>query len=144
MSLNFEIYAQRGHEFVNLVSEELRIRDFPRAGRIARCVFRALRNHLTIEESFHLLAQLPMAMKAVYVDGWKGNVLHQRGDFIQEVLREDGAAAWRDFSSEEEVREGVRAVFNAMAKFISPGEMIHLRSVLPREIKKLLPVSIEV
>jgi len=52
-------------------------------------VFHALRNWLSHEESFQLLAQLPMALKGVYVDGWKFdkafNRLSHINDFLDEV-----------------------------------------------------------
>ena len=52
-------------------------------------MFHALRNWLSHEESFQLLAQLPMALKGVYVDGWKFdkafNRLSHINDFLDEV-----------------------------------------------------------
>jgi uncharacterized protein (DUF2267 family) len=69
MALDFEKYAAKGNEFVRLVAEDLQV-SHDRAGRIIRAVFHALRNRLNHEESFQLLAQLPMVLKGVYVDGW--------------------------------------------------------------------------
>ena len=53
-----------------------------------------LRRRLTLDESFDLLAQLPMCIKAVYVDGWKPALFPDKSiktleDFIREVLEED-------------------------------------------------------
>ena len=72
MSIDFEKYAIKGNEFVSLITNALSVPK-ERAGRIIRAVFHSIRNRLTHEESFQLLAQLPMSLKGVYVDGWKFN-----------------------------------------------------------------------
>lgn len=146
MSLNFESYSQKGHEFINHVADELKIHDKGKAGRITRCVLRALRNRLSMEESFQLIAQLPMAIKAVYVDGWKVNATPLRmrylDDFIDEMLKEDGAAAWHDFFSEKEMKLAIEAVFKTVARYVSPGEIEHVLAVLPHELKILLTEAV--
>jgi uncharacterized protein (DUF2267 family) len=146
MSLNFENYAQKGHEFVNHLAVELGTKDISHAGRVLRCVLHALRNRLTHEESFQLLAQLPMAIKAVYVDGWKFSTdfkrLHHIEDFMDEVLKEDGMAASRDFRTEDEVKIAVEAVFKTLARYVSAGEIRHMIAVLPRELKALLTEAV--
>jgi uncharacterized protein (DUF2267 family) len=69
MSMDFETYAKEGKAFINLVCEELEI-PVDKANRVVRAILHALRNRLTHEESFELLAQLPVSLKGVYVDGW--------------------------------------------------------------------------
>lgn len=54
------------------------------AARIIRSVLHALRNRLSHQESFQLIAQLPMALKAVYVDGWKIKKEFQRISHLNE------------------------------------------------------------
>jgi len=57
MPLDFEKYAMKGNEFVNLLAKNLGDETGrARARRILRSVFRTLRNHLTLEESSDLLA----------------------------------------------------------------------------------------
>ena len=141
MSLNFEKYAAKGNEFVNKLAEHLsdpENRD--RAGRILRCVLRALRNRITVEESLQLLSQLPMAIKAVYVEGWKLNRefvrIKSMDEFAAEVMREDGYAAWRDFASMEEAQEAIEAVMKTLADYVSAGELHDIIDLMPGEIKK--------
>ena len=139
MSLQFYAYARKGHEFVDEVARELSISDVDRAGRLTRCVFRALRNKLTVQESFKLIAQLPMALKAVYMDGWKhpddSTLVATTSDFISEVIKEDDRSAWRDFSSEEEVKDAVSAVFRVLAAHTVAGEFLNIVKVLPQELR---------
>ncbi|MBL7849842.1 MAG: DUF2267 domain-containing protein, partial [Cyclobacteriaceae bacterium] len=71
MTIDFEKYAMKGNEFMNILARRLgdeNNRD--RAGRVLRHVFAVLRNHISPEESLQLLSQLPVAIKGVYVDGW--------------------------------------------------------------------------
>lgn len=145
MALDFEKYAVKGNEFVRLVACDLQApRD--KAGRIIRAVFHALRNRLGHEESFQLLAQLPMALKGVYVDGWKYDKDFARfsyiKDFIDEVRNEDGGLAGYDFGNEESAEKAIAAVFKAMNYFVSEGEFKEIVAVLPEEVRQLLKESI--
>ena len=141
MALDFEKYAIKGNEFVGLVAEDL---DLPvdKAGRIIRSVLHALRNRLVHEESFQLLAQLPMAMKGVYVDGWKFSKPFSRirhlDDFLDEVREEDGGLAGYDFGNQASAKVAVGAVFKALRFFVSEGEMNDIIGVMPDELKKFI------
>jgi uncharacterized protein (DUF2267 family) len=142
MSMHFYSYARKGYDFIDEVAAELQTDDTEKASRITRSVFRALRNRLTIEESFQFIAQLPMILKAVYVDGWKISLQFDKmqhiADFISEVIKEDDASAWKDFSKPEEVQEAIIAVFRVLARHISSGEVKNLMSVLPGDLQLIL------
>ena len=141
MTLNFEKYAAKGNEFVNKVATRLgdpENRD--RAGRVLRSVLRALRNRITVEESLQLISQLPMAIKAVYVEGWNPHHEFVRiktiEDLSEEVMQEDGRLAWRDYSSIEEATEAIEAVMKTLADYVSAGELHDVINLMPKEIKK--------
>ena len=145
MSLDFEKYTAKGNEFVHLVAEEIKVpRDI--AGRIIRAVLHALRNRLSHEESFQLIAQLPMALKGVYVDGWHFdkdfNRLKTVADFLDEVRKEDGGRAGYDFGNDLKARFTVSAVFKALSYFVSEGEINDVINVLPDEMKKFIRHSL--
>jgi uncharacterized protein (DUF2267 family) len=102
MSPDFEKYAAKRNEFVSLVAAELQMPG-DEVGRIIQAVFHALRNRLSHEESFQLLAQLPMVLKGVYADGWHFDKDFSRithiNDFPDEVRMEDGGLAGYDRSN---------------------------------------------
>jgi uncharacterized protein (DUF2267 family) len=139
MSLQFYAYARKGHEFIDEVAHELPTTDIDRAGRVTRCVLRALRNKLTISESFVVMSQLPMALKAIFADGWKYTTEkpdnHDPKGFLSEVVKEDDRSAWRDFSNEEEVRQATAAVFRVLSKHMLAGEFLNILKVLPVEMR---------
>lgn len=145
MALDFEKYAAKGNEFARLVADDLVVsRD--KAGRIIRAVFRALRNRLSHEESFQLLAQLPLALKGVYVDGWKFekdfNRITHINDFLNEVRSEDGVLAAYDLGNNERAEKAVAAVFKAMSYFVSEGEFKDVLAGLPEEIRHFVNESL--
>lgn len=145
MSYNFEKYASKGNEFVNEVAEDLKVPK-GKAGRIIRAVFHALRNRISHEESFQLLAQLPMALKGAYVDGWKFdkdfNRINHLSDFLDEIRYEDGELAGFDFGNDAKAKLAVVAVFKALSYFVSEGEMYDILDVMPKDLKALLKKSI--
>ncbi len=145
MSLDFLNYAAKGNEFVNTVAEDLNVpRD--KAGRIIRAVLHALRNRISHEESFHLLAQLPMALKGVYVDGWKFEKefirIHHISDFLDEIRKEDGGLAGYDFGNNQRAELALTAVFNALSIYVSEGELIDVMASLPHEIRQFITKGI--
>jgi uncharacterized protein (DUF2267 family) len=146
MSLQFENYARKGNEFINHVANELNTRDVDHAFRVTRCVLHALRNRLTLEESFQMMAQLPMAIKAVYVDGWQPGKdvprIKHIDDFLNEVLSEYGKSIPAGFAKPSEVRLAGEAVFKALARYVSAAEIKDVLGVLPAEMRNWLKESI--
>jgi len=145
MTLNFEKYAAKGNEFVNKVAVRLGdAENRDRAGRVLRSVLHALRNRITVEESFQLLSQLPMAIKSVYIEGWRLHHDFTRiktiEEFCQEVMKEDGTVAWRDFSSVDEAMEGIESVMKTLADYVTAGELHDIIDLMPKEIKQYFVV----
>ena len=71
MALNFNQYANEGNAFLNAYTEHMGFGpDKDKAGRILSATLYALRDIIPFEESLQLIAQLPMFLKAVYVNGW--------------------------------------------------------------------------
>ena len=144
MPLDFEKYAMKGNEFLNRLAENLGDEDRAHAARILRSSFRVLRNHLTVEESFQLLSQLPMALKSVYVEGWRLND-HRKiktiDDLVVEMIQEEGNSAWRDFADKDQVIDTLRAVIDTLKLYVSSGEIKQALGTLPRKIQTALEPS---
>lgn len=142
--MNFEKYVEKGNLFLKEVAQEIGVpEDRERAGRILRTVLHVLRDRLTLEESFDLISQLPMCIKAVYVDGWKPKLTPDKsirtvGDFIDAILEYDQRAAGRDFGNREHALEIVKALFRVIKNHVSDGEIQDLKGDLPHHLKTLL------
>jgi uncharacterized protein (DUF2267 family) len=144
MLLDFEKYAMKGNEFLNRLETNLGVADRPHAARILKSTFRVLRNHLTFEESLQLLSQLPIAIKGVYVEGWKKGQ-HKRikteDDFLIEIIQEDGDMSWKDFDDKENMLESVRAVINTMRQYVSSEEINQALGTLPKKVQAIFESS---
>jgi uncharacterized protein (DUF2267 family) len=138
MLLDFEKFAMKGNEFLHKLEINLGTTDRAHAARILRSTFRALRNHITFEESLQLIAQLPIAIKAIYVDGWTIRQ-HQKikniDDFVIEIIQEEGDVALLDFENKEDVVKSVRAVIDTMKLYVSEDEMNQALTTLPKKVQ---------
>jgi uncharacterized protein (DUF2267 family) len=141
--MNFEKYVEKGNLFLKELAQELgNPDDKEKAGRVLRTVLHVLRRRLTIEESFDLISQLPMCIKAIYVDGWKPSPIPDKTiksveDFIHEILEEDRRSAGKDFGNEEHAKQVVKAVFRVIKRHVSDGEIQDIKGDLPKSLKTL-------
>lgn len=145
MPLKFEKHAQKGNEFLNELSEELGVTKAV-AGKALRAVFCTLRDRLTLAENFQLLAQLPLALKGLYVDGWMPTQRKKPGkreiDFMEDVLSYEDKNSWPRLEDVERASKEVSAVFKTLKKYVSKGEFQDVEAILPHHLKGLLRESI--
>ncbi|MDX1629749.1 MAG: DUF2267 domain-containing protein [Fulvivirga sp.] len=140
--MKFDQYAAKGNQIVNEIAIEL---GFPEnkelAGRLLRATLHTLRDRLTIPMSFQLMAQLPMVLKALYVEGWKYQEKPHRikhiGEFIREVIHEDQPAGHHDIATAKDGENAVRAVLKVLRSHISEGEVVHILKSIPPDLRKL-------
>ena len=143
MSLNFNKYVADGEQFVKEIAQELGTpEDKARGARIMRAVLHAFRNRLTPVESLQLIAQFPMLIKAIYVDGWqlghKPDPIRHVGDFIEAVREAGGKATVNDFVTDYEALEAIHAVFRVLKNHVSEGEIQDILATLPVELRPLM------
>lgn len=143
MPINFDKHVQKSQEFINEVALELGTpQDKDRAGRIMRAVLHGLRNNITPQESLQLIAQLPMFIKALYVEGWRWNDSTRKSrkmeEFIQSVRDEDGQTGDFDFGDDESALHAIEAVMRVLKKHVEAGEIEDIRKTLPQALKPLL------
>ena len=144
MALNFNQYATEGYTFLKDYAKEMDLgHDRDKAGRILSSVLYALRDIVSIEESLQFIAQLPMFLKAVYVNGWNlkktKSKIKRMEEFLDLVREYDGPAAVNDFEySDEVVEQYVDSTFTFLTKHISWGEMEDIRGELPKDLKTMI------
>jgi uncharacterized protein (DUF2267 family) len=139
--MNFEKHAANGNAFVNEVAAMLEIpEEKDRAGRIVRAVLHALRSRLSLAESFHLIAQLPMALKGVYVDGWVPTATeHKRiktvDDLVAETIAQAGPTATHDLATRGGAKRALEVVVHVIKRHVSAGEVRSVEEGLPHALK---------
>lgn len=138
--MNFEQYVPEANRFLKDVAHELgNTVDKNHAYRMLKNVLHTIREILTPEESAHLLAQLPLLIKGVYVDGWKIQAkkrIRTREEFL-ERLRSKSDLPETDLSNDEEAINKVQGVLYVLQKHISAGEMAHIINQFPTELIEL-------
>jgi uncharacterized protein (DUF2267 family) len=144
MALNFNQYAKDGNTFLKEYAREMNLgEDTEKAGRIFSSIMHALREIISPQESLQFIAQLPMFLKAVYVNGWSMKKekpkVKKMAEFIDLVRKYDGVAAINDFEYSDEVAERyIDTTFIYLRKYISLGEMEDIRDGLPKELKSMI------
>lgn len=133
----FNETLQITHVWLNDIMKALGWDDRERTLRLLRATLHVLRDRLPVDEAVHLGAQLPMLLRGLYYEDWHpaGTPTRQR---TREAFLEPIAAAFsRDPTMDPEA--GARAVFTALAKHVSAGEVEDVRHMLPAEVRELWP-----
>jgi uncharacterized protein (DUF2267 family) len=131
----FDSTIQTTNIWLHEVAGRLGSDDKQRAYHALRAVLHALRDRLPVEQAVALGAQLPMLIRGFYYEGW-----HPHGKPLKERHKEEFlahiASAFRD-DSEVNAGDTARAVFEVIAKHVSPGEIKHVMITLPADIRSL-------
>ena len=144
MALNFNQYATEGNTFLKDYAKQMDMpNDRDKAGRIFTAIMHALRDIIPPEESLQFIAQLPMFLKAVYVNGWnikkKKPKIKRMAEFLDLVRSHDWPAEVNDFEYSDEVAERyVDTTFIYLRKYVSLGEMEDIRDSLPKDLKSMI------
>jgi uncharacterized protein (DUF2267 family) len=102
-----------------------------------RAVLHAVRDRLTVDEAADLASQLPVLVRGVFYEGWVPSQVPMKMDreeFLQRVRSE------LPFDVEGGIEQLVTADLQALRRFITEGEWDDIASVMPNDLKQLLPV----
>ena len=129
--------VEKAHIWLNDLAEELdNGGDRREAYRVLRAFLHTLRDRLTIEESAHLAAQLPVLLRGIYYEGWRPSrtPLHYRDpvEFVDRVRVEAG------LHGDTEASFAVRAAASVLRRHVSPGEIDGVVRTLPESLRSLI------
>ncbi len=145
MAINFNKYAEEGNLFVKKLAKSLEHpEEIGRTGIVLRAVLHTLRERITISESLNMIAQLPMFIKAVYVDNWKYRdkpVRLNKQEFIEEVERHQKQYGEYEFSWDKSTEDIVKIVLRELGTYITRGEFEDIIAQLPADIEELFRES---
>ena len=144
--IDFDSYATKGLEVLNVLADDMKIPK-DKAGRILRAVLHAIRSRISLDESFQVIAQLPMVLKAIYVDQWDPwhsfHRIQRLDELVRDVRRSDKGTRDNDLPSDDYARLAIGAVFRIFNHYLSPGEFRNIIAVLPRSVKDFVNSRIE-
>ncbi|WP_241243884.1 DUF2267 domain-containing protein [Flagellimonas beolgyonensis] len=150
MALDFNQYATEGNTFLKDYAKHLEVgQDLDKAGRICISILHALREIISVEESMQFMAQLPMFLKAAYVNGWNPKKRKERvknmEKFVELIKEFDGKSAINDFGYENDLAERyIYQTFIYLRKYVSMGELEDIRDGLPKGLKGIVSMKITV
>lgn len=134
----FDRAIQKTNLWLKELGEELHWEDRNEVYHALRSTLHALRDRLPPEEAAHLMAQLPLLIKGVMVDGWKPGAtplkIRDRQEFL-DLIRE----RMRQVKPNANAEQIATAVFGLLSRKVSEGELEDIRSALPEELRGLWP-----
>lgn len=101
---------------------------------ILRATLHAIRDRLIVNQAVHLAAELPMLIRGLYYEGWKPEATPQemsKNEFIETVR-----ANLHQASNTIDPETGAKAIFHLLERKISSGEISHIKSELPTDLKE--------
>lgn len=135
----FEATVHKTNAWLNDLMRLLGTDNRQEAYHVLRGVLHALRDRLTVEETAHLGAQLPMLVRGFYYEGWdpSGKPLRERhkAQFLARIARELRATYRTQEGMDPE--RAVRAVFALLATRVTEGEIEDVKHLLPAEVQEL-------
>jgi uncharacterized protein (DUF2267 family) len=139
--MSLDKYYQEAQMFIRNVKEELgESCDLHQSERIMASVFHTLRDILTPQESLHLIAQLPVLIKGIYVHGWHLGTkksIRSMDEFIECLMLQSPRTAATDFGNDEKAKERTKAVFRVLRSQVAIGEIKDILDQLPSELTEL-------
>lgn len=104
-----------------------------RAYSILRVVLHALRDRLTIEETAHLGAQLPLLVRGTFYEGWS-----PANKPLKERTKEEFLSHMQKLI-DVDCEKATKAVMEVLEGHISKGEIDDIKQMLPQNIRRMWP-----
>jgi uncharacterized protein (DUF2267 family) len=133
--VNLEKYCNETKSWLSDIAGKMRVpgrNDW--AFNTLRAVLHTIRDRTTIQEVFHLSAQLPVLIRGIYFEGYKptGKPLKMNSqDFMKQIKKKMGP------SVDVPAAEAFRAVIDVLYERVSPGEMNDIKGSMPKDIQRL-------
>jgi uncharacterized protein (DUF2267 family) len=98
-----------------------------------------IRDRISIEEAFHLSAQLPLLVRGVFWEGYRPAHKPERFRSLDEFLAkvEENIGQIAPINAED----ASRAVFGVLARHLPPGELEDVKHLLPEPVRRLFAES---
>lgn len=137
---NIDSALQKFNLWLKELDESLHWDDRQKSYKAMKVTLHAIRDHLTVNQSAHFSAQLPMFVRGIYYDGWNPSqvpVKERRLQQFYDRIREgyDQAPGGNQLDPERLTT----AVFELLNNHVSAGEIADIRSELPGAIRNIWP-----
>jgi uncharacterized protein (DUF2267 family) len=137
---SLESSLQKTNEWIRDMGLELGDDDRHHGYVALRAALHALRDRLTVEQSAHLAAQLPLVLRGLYYEGWSPARVPQRirtrAEYLESIRAELEDAPPSIKERQEEIAQ---ATFRVLARHIDWGEVHKIQEALPKPLRSMWP-----
>lgn len=142
--IDVEKYVHEVNDYVNQLAIDL---DHPKEQQrvliIWRAVMHSIRDRITISESFDLMAPLPLTLRGIYTTGWKYTesppydykTVDEMKEQVESLQSQYGE---QDFNWSKSTEDIISIVLDSLERYYTEGQMDHIRSQLPKDLKFLV------
>lgn len=134
-TINLEKYCNETQSWLSDIAEYLQAPGHSdRAFSAMKAVLHTLRDRTTVEEVFHLSAQLPALIRGIFLEGYKPSGKPEKlnaEEFMQQIKKRIGPSA------DVLPSDALRAVLYILYDKTSPGEMEDIKGSMPKDIQRL-------
>lgn len=137
---NLDSALQKFNIWLRDLDQKLHWQDRRKSYKALEVTLHAIRDHLTVNQSAHFSAQLPMIVRGIYYNGWvpsrvpiKERKLEQFYQHIHDNF--DQAPGGQNIDP----ARITRAVFEVLNEHISAGEIQDIRGDLPTPLARIWP-----
>lgn len=137
---NLDAALQTFNVWLRELDDKLHFENRKQSFKALKVTLHALRDQLTINQSAHLSAQLPMIARGIYFEGWvpaRVPVKERHLDQFLAHVRDNFDQA--PGGSRVDPRRIAIAVFELLNQHITPGEIEDVRGELPEEVRRIWP-----
>jgi uncharacterized protein (DUF2267 family) len=121
----FDTTVQTTNRWLNEIAEDIGP-DGRHAYDVLRAVLHSLRDRLTVDQAAHLGAHLPMLVRGSISRAGTRRGRHRSCKELRNIRPPD-------------TRDGTRAVFRVINKYIDPSEVSQVREAVPQEVRRMWP-----
>lgn len=149
MANYFDKFAQEGNEYLNELAAGMgHPEEEGQTYILLRSVLHVLRDRITISESFHVLSQLPMFLRGLYVEQWEYRETPLKIDSLEEfktaVKQEQAKLGEQQFDWGQHTEDLISMVLTSLGtRYLTEGQLQHIATQMPKELQGLFPVETE-
>jgi uncharacterized protein (DUF2267 family) len=128
--------VEKAHIWINDLADELGTEDRQHAYRVLRAFLHALRDHLTVDETAALAAQLPIFIRGVFYEGWDPSRTPEHARDLESFLARVAGEA--RLAGETEASFATSAASRVLRHHVSAGESASVLDMLPAHLRAFL------
>lgn len=141
--VTFDKTLQVTNTWLNELAEELDWDDKHKVFQALRITLHGLRDRISVDQASKLAAQLPVLLVGFFYEDWQPATTPHK-ERTKEAFLDHMSGQFEQIYADVESEYVVRAVFKLLAKKISSGEIEDVKSMLPKPLKALWPVGVQV